>query len=110
MPLLDPRSGPSYGTMETESTNMEEYEREQLLQEEYETEGESSAVSTLSETQEGVRKIEAINMTWTTRSLIVAYVRFVWLVVPCLSSLTRPLTWRKVYSSWHSARPWRDRL
>ena len=77
MPLIDPCSGPSYGTMEHEDTNMEEYEREQLLQEEHEDEGESSAVSTLSETQEGVRKIEAINMTWTTRSLIVAYVRFV---------------------------------
>lgn len=74
--------------MEHEEANMEEYEREQLLQEEYETEGESSAVSTLSETQEGVRKIEAINMTWTTRSLIVAYVRFVWLAVPCPQSPT----------------------
>lgn len=89
MPLPDLRTGPSYGTMEHEATNMEEYEREQLLPEEYETEGESSAVSTLSETQEGVRKIEAINMTWTTRSLIVAYVRFVQLVVPRLYSPIR---------------------
>lgn len=93
--------------MEHEDTHME-YEREQLLQEEYETEGESSAVSTLSETQEGVRKIEAINMTWTTRSLIVAYVRFVWLWFLALT--THSLTWRLVYSLWHSARPWRDRL
>lgn len=83
MPLIDPRSGPSYGTMEHEEANIEEVERDHLLQEEYETEGESSAVSTLSETQEGVRKIEAINMTWTTRSVIVAYIRFVWLAVPC---------------------------
>lgn len=69
--------------MEHEEANIEEVERDHLLQEEYETEGESSAVSTLSETQEGVRKIEAINMTWTTRSVIVAYIRFVWLAVPC---------------------------
>lgn len=82
MPLIDLRSGPSYGTMEHEEANIE-VERDHLLQEEYETEGESSAVSTLSETQEGVRKIEAINMTWTTRSVIVAYIRFVWLAVPC---------------------------
>lgn len=27
--------------------------------------------------QEGVRKIEAINLTWTARSLIIAYIRFV---------------------------------
>lgn len=76
MPLIDHRSGPSYGAMEHERNAMD-FEREELLQEEYETEGESSGVSTSSETQEGVRKIEAINMTWTTRSLIVAYVRFV---------------------------------
>lgn len=89
MPLIDPCSGPSYGTMEHEETSMEEYEREQLLQEEHEDEGESSALSTLSETQEGVRKIEAINMTWTTRSLIVAYVRFVWRALPCPQSFVR---------------------
>lgn len=76
MPLIDHRSGPSYGTMEHERNSMN-FEREELLQEEYETEGESSGVSTSSETQAGVRKIEAINLTWTTRSLIVAYVRFV---------------------------------
>lgn len=84
MPLIDPRAGPSYGTMEHEDANSEAYEREELLQEEYDAEDETSAVSTLSETQEGVRKIQAINMTWTTRSLVVAYVRFV-----CLCSLPR---------------------
>lgn len=83
MPLIDPRAGPSYGTMEHEDANTEAHEREELL-EEYETEDETSAASTLSETQEGVRKIQAINMTWTTRSLIVAYVRFV-----CLDPLSR---------------------
>jgi hypothetical protein len=54
-------------------------ERDQLLQNEYENEGELSSVETLGEAQEGVLKIEAINMTWTTRSLMVAYIRFVWL-------------------------------
>lgn len=81
MPLLDPRSGPSYGTIAQEDQNMD-YERDQLLEDEYETEDESSGISTLDETQEGVRKIEAINMTWTTRCLIVAYARFVWLAAP----------------------------
>jgi len=57
-------------------------ERDQLLTEEYDTQGESSGLSTPDETQEGVRKIEAINMTWTTRSLMVAYIRFVWSTVP----------------------------
>jgi hypothetical protein len=77
MPLVDPRSAPSYGTIEQEN-NMDA-ERDQLLAEDYDTHGESGGVSTPDETQEGVLKIEAINMTWTTRSLIVAYVRFVWL-------------------------------
>lgn len=78
MPLLDPRSGPSYGAIEQRDDigNMDE-ERDQLLQNGYETEGESSSVETTGEAQEGVLKIEAINMTWTTRSLMVAYVRFV---------------------------------
>lgn len=81
MPLLDPRSGPSYGAIPQEDQNMD-HERDQLLEDDDETEGESSGSSTLDETQEGVRKIEAINMTWTTRSLIVAYARFVWLAAP----------------------------
>lgn len=82
MPLLDPRSGPSYGTIEHENAGME-HERDQLLQEDYEIEGQSSGLSTPDEVQEGVQKIEAINLTWTTKSLMVAYVRFVWLAVPC---------------------------
>lgn len=60
-----------------------EHERDQLLQEDYEIEGQSSGLSTPDEVQEGVQKIEAINLTWTTKSLMVAYVRFVWLAVPC---------------------------
>lgn len=78
MPLLDPRSGPSYGAIEQrdDNGNMDD-ERDQLLQNGYETEGELSSVGTPDEAQEGVLKIEAINMTWTTRSLMIAYVRFV---------------------------------
>lgn len=82
MPLLDPRSGPSYGTIEHENAEMED-ERDQLLRDDYEVEGQSSGLSTPNEMQEGVQKIEAINLTWTTKSLMVAYVRFVWLAVPC---------------------------
>jgi hypothetical protein len=78
MPLLDPRSGPSYGAIEQrdQNGNMDD-ERDQLLQNGYETEGELSRVETPDEAQEGVLKIEAINMTWTSRSLMIAYVRFV---------------------------------
>ena len=84
MPLRDPSSGPSYGAIEQENEYAEpsqDYERNRLLQDDYhyQTEGEDSEISSLSEAQEGVRKIEAINMTWTTRSLMIAYVRFVWL-------------------------------
>lgn len=76
MPLLDPRSGPSYGAIEQrdDNSNMDE-ERDQLLQNGYETEGDISSLETPDEAQAGVLKIEAINMTWTTRSLIIAYVR-----------------------------------
>lgn len=94
MPLLDPRAGPSYGAIEQEHAGDRDTHRDQdqdrLLQDEYhyqseyQTDGEDSEISSLDEAQEGVRKIEAINMTWTTRSLIIAYVRFVWLAVPCL--------------------------
>lgn len=82
MPLLDPRSGPSYGAIEHANARMED-ERDQLLQEDYEVEGQPSGLSTPDEMQEGVQKIEAINLTWTTKSLMVAYIRFVWLAVPC---------------------------
>jgi hypothetical protein len=69
--------------MEREDAHMDN-EREQLLQDDYEPEGQPSGLSTPDEMLEGVQKIEAINMTWTTKSLMVAYVRFVWLAVPCL--------------------------
>lgn len=78
MPLFDSRAGPSYGATDQQVNDIDE-ERDQLLQDEYEIEGESSgsSTSTTGDVQEGVRKIEAISMTWTTRSLIVAYVRCV---------------------------------
>lgn len=81
MPLLDPRSGPSYGAIEQRDHIGNMDEGDQLLRNEFENEGEGelSSVETEGEAQEGVLKIEAINMTWTTRSLIVAYIRFVWL-------------------------------
>lgn len=82
MPLLDSRAGPSYGAIEHENPEMDT-ERDQLLQDDFEVEGQSSGLSTPDEMQEGVRKIEAINLTWTTKSLMVAYIRSVWLAFPC---------------------------
>ncbi|KAJ5413983.1 hypothetical protein N7509_000610 [Penicillium cosmopolitanum] len=90
MPLLDPRSGPSYGAIEQENDRdrdtHRDQERDRLFQDEYhyETDGEDSEISSLDEAQEGVRKIEAINMTWTTRSLIIAYVS-IFLMAFCTS-------------------------
>ncbi|KAJ9482671.1 Siderophore iron transporter [Penicillium thymicola] len=83
MPLLDSRPGPSYGTIEHETAGMED-ERDQLLQDNYEVEGQSSGLSTPDEMQEGVQKIEAINLTWTTKSLMVAYVS-IFLMAFCTS-------------------------
>lgn len=107
MPLLDARDGPSYGAIPREENHANmDYERDQLLQDGYETDGDPSDISTLDEAQEGVRKIEAINMTWTTRSLMIAYVRFVCGLQP---NPVIMLTWHQVYSSWPSVRPWRAR-
>lgn len=107
MPLLDARDGPSYGAIPREENHTSmDYERDQLLQDGYETDGDPSDISTLDEAQEGVRKIEAINMTWTTRSLMIAYVRFVSGLQP---NPVTVLTWHEVYFSWPSARPWRAR-
>jgi hypothetical protein len=66
---------PSYGAIEqTESAMDTDAERDLLLEGD-----DSSGTSTPLEggVQEGVQKIEAISLTWTTRSLIVAYVRWV---------------------------------
>ncbi|KAG0160297.1 hypothetical protein PDIDSM_7824 [Penicillium digitatum] len=83
MPLLDPRSGPSYGAIEHEDARMED-ERDQLLQDDYEVEGQASGLSTPDDMQEGVQKIEAINLTWTTKSLMVAYIS-IFLMAFCTS-------------------------
>lgn len=82
MAPLDVSAGPSYGTVDqTEQHNDEEMEN--LLLHDSEAEGEfppsEVASTTTDEVQEGVRKIEAINLTWTTRSLIIAYVRCVYI-------------------------------
>lgn len=42
-----------------------------------ESDDEDSDTGSENEVQEGVRKIEAINLTWTTRTLIIAYIRLV---------------------------------
>ncbi|EAW13833.1 siderochrome-iron transporter MirC [Aspergillus clavatus NRRL 1] len=78
MPLFDHRSGPSYGTINQMEQHSDD-EGEQLLPEQYESgscSNNNSDIASISEdsVQEGVRKIEAINMTWTTRSLIIAYI------------------------------------
>lgn len=73
MAPLDVDSGPSYGTVDR-TEGADDGERERLLPESDSTDIETSSTD---EVQEGVRKIEAINMTWTTRSLIIAYVRYV---------------------------------
>lgn len=73
MAPLDVDSGPSYGTVDRTERD-EDGERERLIPESDSTDIETSSTD---EVQEGVRKIEAINMTWTTRSLIIAYVRYV---------------------------------
>lgn len=67
-------TGPSYGTVESGQHNEEE--RYRLLHDS-EAEPFSSETDSTDEVQEGVRKIEAINLTWTTRSLIIAYIRCV---------------------------------
>ncbi|KAJ5234302.1 uncharacterized protein N7469_003470 [Penicillium citrinum] len=118
MPLLDPRTGPSYGAIENDhsytqySAQEQRYsyserdergeraERNRLLQDDhhYHPEGEESEVSSLDEAQEGVRKIEAINMTWTTRSLIIAYVS-IFLMAFCTSLESQTVMSLSVYAT-----------
>lgn len=78
MPLRDFFSGPSYGTINNMEQPPPEDEGDQLLQAGHESDGHGSITTGDDDSvQEGVRKIEAINMTWTTRSLVVAYMRLV---------------------------------
>lgn len=73
MPLLEPGST-AYGTFDDMRQDTEA-EGDRLIQEGYESDDGRSAVTSIDSVQEGVRKIEAINLTWTTRSLIIAYIR-----------------------------------
>ncbi|GMF67284.1 unnamed protein product [Aspergillus oryzae] len=75
MPLLDAHSGPSYGTLD-QMERHDQYEGEQLLPTGYDSDDHGSEITSDDSVQEGVRKIEAINLTWTTKSLVVAYVRY----------------------------------
>lgn len=79
---LDIHSGPSYGTLDgMQHPDDDDEEQGQLLRNGYLSEGNhDSDASSVDEAQEGVRKIEAINLTWTTRTLIIAYIRLVWTV------------------------------
>lgn len=74
MAPLDVSSGPSYGTVDQIERQPNDEEREQLLVSE--TDPTTSEADFTDDVQEGVRKIEAINLTWTTRSLVIAYVRY----------------------------------
>lgn len=110
MPHIDIRSGPSYGTLD----NMEQQrndEGDRLLHGDngYLSErNHDSDDSSVDEVQEGVRKIEAINMTWTSRTLVVAYIRFV---------QESPVDWNactdvktQVSFSWRFLRLWKAKL
>lgn len=98
MPLLHARSGPSYGALDRGEQHGDD-ERDRLLHEEAEVG--SSGIETPDEIQDGVRKIEAINLTWTTRSLVIAYVRSVCGLLPRWSSDADS---GEAYFLWHSAR------
>jgi hypothetical protein len=79
MPLPGLRSGPSYDAIEqTDGIMDNEDERDQLLEDDSSSDTSTPLDGGL---QEGVQKIEAISVTWTTRSLIVAYVRWVLLII-----------------------------
>jgi hypothetical protein len=73
MPLLEP-GATAYGTFDDMRRDTE-HEGENLLPEGYESDDGASAVTSVDSVQEGVRKIEAINLTWTTRTLAIAYIR-----------------------------------
>ncbi|KAF5864390.1 hypothetical protein ETB97_007727 [Aspergillus alliaceus] len=73
MPLLDTHTGPSYGTLD-QMERRDQHEGEHLLPAGYESDGHDSEIASDDSVQEGVRKIEAISLTWTTKSLVVAYV------------------------------------
>ncbi|KAL4806433.1 siderophore iron transporter mirC [Aspergillus unguis] len=82
MPLLE--SGTTaYGTFGDMRRDTEE-EGDRLLTDGYVSDDGGSAVTSVDSVQEGVRKIEAINLTWTTRSLVIAYIS-IFLMAFCTS-------------------------
>ncbi|KAL2866414.1 siderochrome-iron transporter MirC [Aspergillus lucknowensis] len=84
MPLLEP-GATAYGTFGEMRSDTED-ETGRLLSEGYESadDDDGSAVTSIDSVQEGVRKIEAINLTWTTRSLVIAYIS-IFLMAFCTS-------------------------
>ncbi|KAL4735171.1 siderophore iron transporter mirC [Aspergillus similis] len=82
MPLLDP-GATAYGTFGDMRRDTED-EGERLLTDGYVSDDGGSAVTSVDSVQEGVRKIEAINITWTTRSLVIAYIS-IFLMAFCTS-------------------------
>lgn len=83
MSYLNVNSGPSYGALDTDEQIMDREDQRLLYgafadgeQEDrhYDTDDDLTSES---EVQEGVRKIEAISRTWTQRALVVAYLRLV---------------------------------
>ncbi|BDD55731.1 hypothetical protein MPDQ_004801 [Monascus purpureus] len=98
MPFIDPRSGPSYGALDHEERYSDE-ERDALLSPEVEAQdSRRDAVETPEEFQEGVRKIEAINLTWTTRSLVIAYIS-IFLMAFCVSLEGQTITSLSAYAT-----------
>lgn len=83
MPLSEPGAS-AYGTFNEMRRDTED-EGDHLLTDGYMSDDGSSAGTSVDSVQEGVRKIEAINLTWTTRSLIIAYIRCV--ILPTLQMM-----------------------
>ncbi|KAJ9299746.1 hypothetical protein DTO271G3_2630 [Paecilomyces variotii] len=90
MSYLNVNSGPSYGALDTEEQIMDR-EDQRLLYDAF-ADGEQEDrhydtdddLTSESEVQEGVRKIEAISRTWTQRALVVAYLS-IFLMAFCTS-------------------------
>ncbi|KAL4901900.1 hypothetical protein BDW74DRAFT_67763 [Aspergillus multicolor] len=83
MPLLEPATT-AYGTFGDMRRDTEEEGERLLTTDGYVSDDGGSAVTSVDSVQEGVRKIEAINMTWTTRSLVIAYIS-IFLMAFCTS-------------------------
>ncbi|KAL4957989.1 major facilitator superfamily domain-containing protein [Aspergillus filifer] len=83
MPLLEPGTSATYGTFHDDDMRRDtEAEGERLLTADGYVSDDAS--STVESVQEGVRKIEAINLTWTTKSLVIAYIS-IFLMAFCTS-------------------------